>query len=67
MGKEEGDAITPYHWGKRWHNPTGTDEYAHLFSQRLSDSHIQALAALFGLAPPDDLSYNGGAVVQPAC
>lgn len=32
------------------------DEYAKLFSQSLSASHMDALAALFGWIPPGDLA-----------
>ncbi|KAJ1273872.1 hypothetical protein BS78_05G018200 [Paspalum vaginatum] len=31
------------------------DAYAQLFTHQLSESHVQALAALFGWAPPEDV------------
>lgn len=31
------------------------DDYAQLFNQPLSESHIQALVALFGWAPSEDV------------
>ncbi|GJN40149.1 hypothetical protein PR202_gb29327 [Eleusine coracana subsp. coracana] len=34
------------------------DEYSELFSQPLTASHIEALAALFGCTIPDDLAYE---------
>jgi hypothetical protein len=34
------------------------DEYAKLFGQPLSDSHLQALTALFNWSLPDDLGQG---------
>jgi hypothetical protein len=36
------------------------DDYAKLFNHTLSRSHVQALAALFGWAIPDNLEYDNG-------
>lgn len=41
-------------------NQQAQDDYAKLFSQTLSKSHIGALAALFGWRIPENCSMNGG-------
>jgi hypothetical protein len=35
------------------------DEYAKLFGHKLSDSHLQALTALFNWSLPDDFGQGG--------
>ncbi|KAF0936116.1 hypothetical protein E2562_038782 [Oryza meyeriana var. granulata] len=38
------------------------DEYAQLFGQQLSASHLQALAALLGWVPPEEFCHGGDTV-----
>ncbi|KAF0920178.1 hypothetical protein E2562_033676 [Oryza meyeriana var. granulata] len=38
------------------------DEYAQLFGQQLSSSHLQALVALLGWVPPEEF-FHGGVIV----